>query len=95
MKLHFSSSEATIGKEETQIREDQQTRVSQTSAGSINVKQLGVTTLMESIKIISLEVEDKAGDERVSDHGVQSEKIVHYPLYLQYGSTQRESKGNS
>jgi len=50
---------------------------------------------MESIKIISLGVGDKAGDERISDYGVQREKIVLYSLYLQYRSTQSESEANS
>lgn len=36
--------------------------------------------LMESIRIVSLGAEDKAGDERISDYGVQREKIVLYSL---------------
>lgn len=50
----FLQLRASIGRKETQICEAQQTRVSQMTTGSINIKQLGVTTLMESIKILSL-----------------------------------------
>lgn len=50
---------------------------------------------MGSIKIISSEIENKAGDDSISDYSIQSEKIGLYPLYLQYKSTRRDSKGCS